>query len=693
MRQLVHEYGWDLIGSTNSGEFSENLVVLLSPIRRDFKWLSDFMDVGIDDSCLSDVDVFTRKFSGVFESVNDAFVKRGIHFSWVDVNCALLVDDGNDNNKNGRSGLELQLFESGIKGLGWGYSSSDSILLGSALVPFGLIYPRIGVLSKCFDVDQSVKRVSVPLSLEILDVNGKPLECKVCDLQLVYANMLSPRQCNNDVLITPGFVNPDLKGREQKRLFWDRFGGGISKFHVNAVWKCEEFDKLKGQLSHPILVCESLDAPNKDKKESFGEFYADKVLDILAKDFGQLDKRKPVPTWPIFLSYLYRKDCSALITLSNVGGDSCKGILQPFTIFSALFSVIEDNFCSQFDLLNICYRSAPSSSCKGKKKSFHLFKDLTWSAFCKAALENSEIPLEEIYYISGHNKAKKLKFLKCWIKQIEKSGCGNLTLPEKSTPVQNITKEVNPTSSEHPRESESKEVDDRVSESEHPIPSSASVAEDCQSGASRIQDTAAVCFRSETLENFFDDLPAKIQQGLQSEGVDLKALAQRLVNSSLYWLYQKHGTEKNNSQNQTPVSSSKDACDRGHRAIADELIRILLSDPKHLVAMHKKSDPSSKASDPAPQHSASKDIVEEKRYELQILFRMEILQSEAGAGIDDAIKQKLVKQICFLLEAIQCHLEVGFFGDWSLKSYVEKIIKCSSVVVSFVNLMNIFAED
>ncbi|KAK2654035.1 hypothetical protein Ddye_013891 [Dipteronia dyeriana] len=54
---------------------------------------------------------------------------------------------------------------------------------------------------------------------------------------------------------------------------------------------------------------------------------------------------------------------------------------------------------------------------------------------------------------------------------------------------------------------------------------------------------------------------------------------------------------------------------------------------------------------------------------------MEILQSEVGASIEEPMKQKFVKQICLLLEAIQCHLQGGFFGDWSLDSYVGKMIK------------------
>lgn len=54
---------------------------------------------------------------------------------------------------------------------------------------------------------------------------------------------------------------------------------------------------------------------------------------------------------------------------------------------------------------------------------------------------------------------------------------------------------------------------------------------------------------------------------------------------------------------------------------------------------------------------------------------MEILHSEAGEYIGVSIKQKFVKQICSLIETIQCHLEGGFFGDWSLDNYVEKLIK------------------
>lgn len=69
---------------------------------------------------------------------------------------------------------------------------------------------------------------------------------------------------------------------------------------------------------------------------------------------------------------------------------------------------------------------------------------------------------------------------------------------------------------------------------------------------------------------------------------------------------------------------------------------------------------------------------------------MEILQSEVGEQIGVSMKQKFVKQICLLLETIQCHLEGGFFGDWSLDDYVGKIIKARYNVSSIISYIIIF---
>ncbi|KAF6172970.1 hypothetical protein GIB67_006346 [Kingdonia uniflora] len=54
---------------------------------------------------------------------------------------------------------------------------------------------------------------------------------------------------------------------------------------------------------------------------------------------------------------------------------------------------------------------------------------------------------------------------------------------------------------------------------------------------------------------------------------------------------------------------------------------------------------------------------------------MEILRSKAGANIVESARRKMVKQICSLIETIQCHHAEGFFGDFTLDKYVERTIK------------------
>lgn len=63
------------------------------------------------------------------------------------------------------------------------------------------------------------------------------------------------------------------------------------------------------------------------------------------------------------------------------------------------------------------------------------------------------------------------------------------------------------------------------------------------------------------------------------------------------------------------------------------------------------------------------------RYELQILLRMEILQSEVAGSIEGLTKRKLVKQICTLLDIIQYLVEGGIHGHVSLYDYAERTIK------------------
>ncbi|XP_031249021.1 uncharacterized protein LOC116106860 [Pistacia vera] len=672
MRQLVHDYAWDTDGKIlDSVCVRSNVVVLFSPILKSVKCSSEFLDVDVNDECLSDVGLFNDKFRGFFGSVNDAFRRRDIHLSWVDVKCGLDSGDANE--------IELKswVFDCGIRDLGWGFCSSDSIVLGSGLVHFGLIYPIIGVSSSShlsnFNNDYS-KAIRAQLNLKILDVSGKPLECKVSDLELVNMEMFS-RNTDKDSLIPVEFMDSQIRGCEKNR-FWGHFGDRIIKFHVKAVYKYEEGVNFDGLFSDSILVREFSGESVNDGKENSSEFFADKVLKILAREMGGLLQKKGIPIWQIFLSFLYRRGYWALVSLLNGNGESHMGILKPFTIFSALLSIVDDESCSHSKVNEfggvdpapfvmtmdneICKSNGLAAlgevKRKKKKRHLHLLQDLTWDAFCKAASGNTMIDFEEVYFATECN-SKKLKFLKCWMKQIEKSSSCSLMTGEKAKQHTDIPKEMETRLAELPQDSE------------QPIPSTASMGEEALTSASRIQDDAALDMRSETSESFFSNLSIKMQQGLESEGVDLGALAERLVNSSIYWLYQKQDIE-NTSESQTPAVKPDDACSS---IAVIELKKLLLREPKDLIAMHKNNDPSTKESNPRPARFTSESIVRE--YELQILFRMEILQSEIRSSIEEPVKQKFVRQICLLLEAIQCHLQGGFFGDWSLDNYVQKIIK------------------
>ncbi|CAN0902892.1 hypothetical protein LINGRAHAP2_LOCUS22264 [Linum grandiflorum] len=643
MRQLVHDYAWESdVNSTSidgNCDFSSscgirsNLVLLFSPPVTELNMVSEFLGVGLDDGCLRDVKEFTCKFRGYFGSVNDAFVSRDIQIGWIDVKCGELSS----------SGVESGFWECGIRELGWGFCSSDILVLGSAVVPFVLIYPRIGLSPNAAIDTPTAKTILARLSLEIVDVNGNPLECKCCDLELAGSRSV--------------FVDAELaRCQGHNRSVLQVFGKGNAKLHVKAVEMSDNDAKFSNYLPDPILVSERMEKGGNGSRGK--ELFEEKVLQMLEPERLESMPNKSGPIWQILLSFLCREGYWGFVTLSDGNGCSLTGILKPFTVSSALLWIKSDEFKANIgrpsvqvitkmengtgkrnvesDISHIgssCGPLAPEirGCCEDRKKnkkkrrSLSMLQELTWSDFCKAAIEHLQIDLEDIFFVRAYNKSKKLKFLKCWMKEVKKS-------TYQSVPIS----------------------DDRLNELPHegaqPIASSASAAEDALTGTSRVQDEVAVDYHSQSLETFLDDLPQKVQQGLECDDVDLGSLAERLVNSSVFWLFKKCENETN-MEDQT-------------REVATELMSLLLREPKDLAA---------KASNPSSTEVTSERIVRE--YELQILFRMEMLQSEIGASIKESLKQKFVKQICSCLESIQCRLTGGFFGDWSLDTYVEKILK------------------
>ncbi|KAK4350920.1 hypothetical protein RND71_030233 [Anisodus tanguticus] len=659
--QLVHEYAWESeIESPPSkltGEIpniSQNLVILFSRISGSLSDLAEYMNVDVKSETFMDFDGFKVKFSEIFGLVRNTFDNRNIHFSWIDVK---------DRERDGEKvefvdeGEWLSMLENGIRDFGWGISSTDNVVLGSALIPFGLIYPEIGMSFDFLKSTGSTDRCSAQLNLEILDVNGKPLECKFCDLELLNPTTL-PKLRSEDILNTLGFGDKRNKGCDQEETFWSCLGEGLVNMHLKAVKKCNVGEKIEGCSSSYVLVQESSRCKTKYRNDTC----VDGVLDVLFGVKGQHALGNSTFMWKILLSFLYKESYWASVTVSNSTGNTIRGVLRPLTAQLALLSRIEDGhsvknedncgsivkqmndmICGSSNEINDSQRliasqteSSTSASCKPlgdkkrKKNKKCSTRDLNWSSFLKAAFECNDFELVEVCFSRQIEKSTKLKFLKCWMKEIKKSSTYLPTAADsfKSRPQQPFS-------------------------THFPSDSTLMLKGDAQH----------LC--SETAEAFFNNLPKKIQHGLQS-GRDLHTLAERLVKSSIHALSKKY--EKDDYiGGESQIRKTNDSC---CKTVLPEVMKILLRKPKEMKEKLKHDDPSSEVSDFS---SISENIVRE--FELQILLRMEILGSTFSVSIKESSKQKMIKEICSFLEIIQYLVEGGIHGHLSLYDYVERTIR------------------
>ncbi|KAK4431389.1 hypothetical protein Salat_0901000 [Sesamum alatum] len=644
--QLIHDYAWEtekdtLLGEDDSidGDFVKvpsNLVILLSAIGQSVSCSVDFLEL--------------REFDEVFCAVKEAFVVRDIHLCWIDVKSGELKIDGVDGKKIERED-NLVFLKDGIRKMGWGFCSSNLIVLGSSLLPFGLIYPKIGVSVGFMDFGGLDKRnCSGELSLEILDVNGMPLECKCCDLEFVNLKSLPCSIRSDDILNAS--ESSDSQSLHGQDAFWVRLAKENMKLHVKSVHRYGECEKIGGS-SEIVLVHECSQELGKSKKKSDVDFFADRVLEMLHGEMGGVASRSQPPTWQMFLSFLHTKGYWALVSLSSSNRDTFMGILKPFTTHLALLHILDADHVSNrgksgsklpkidtrdtcdedMSNSNRCFGSqtdtSTSDNCeprgdgKRKKGQRRLYQEMTWNSFYKAAFEGSDIDLFELYIARHSEKSKKLKFLKCWMKQITKVDPYCLTALPGSKSMEEL-----------------------------------SACNAFLSEPSPVKEGASPVLKSETSETFFNNLSKKIQHSLES-GMDLQNLAERVVKSSIHWLRHKFENE-NSSEGEQAMRNSDDSC---REAVGSKLVELLLKAPKEMKKMHQDSDPC----------SSSENIVRE--YELQILLRIEILRSDVSGMMGESRKQKLLKQICSLLEIIQYLVAGGIHGHISLYDYVERTIK------------------
>ncbi|XP_042512323.1 uncharacterized protein LOC122087308 isoform X2 [Macadamia integrifolia] len=687
LHQLFHDYAWeyplqDFIGKANGlNVIRSNMILLFSPISRSLKCLSDFMNVGIDDEALVSFHAFSDKFVKNFSSLSEGFVDRDIHFSWVDVN---YEHDIQEQSVERDKIPALGFLDRGIKSMGWGFYSTDAILLGSALIPFGLIYPNIGCYLTGFNYNNCRYTARAELSLQIPDVRGKPLECKCCDLELLDLKQLA-RQQSYDVMGPLGSVNSGTGDSSQEESFWRFVGDGITKIHVTEVRRNTESSGPKGCFSDFVLLRALSGEYGKDQKtETSGGFFANKILAMLKDETTEFVLCRRAPIWQLLLTFLYREGYWAVVSVSKRNGGCFMGILKPFTVHSAILSIIGSGLSphdivsdsvqadggvlkNTADLKHSSSSTAAQSDAsssnmslvkdtkdkrKRKKKHATMLQDFTWCSFYKAVHNHLELDLEDVYFDRKCNDSKKLRFLKCWMKHIRKSSHCCPLEPNELKSYPDIEKEM-----------EGRLVGSQK-ESEQPVSSPLSTGEASSLGASGMKEEVASVSCLETPEAFFGSISQKIQNGLESTEVDLGALAERLLDSSIHWLCWKHELDTN-----APEVHPHGA----YGGLVADLVKLFLKEPKDLAAKYKGVDPSSHAVEQSPAMYSSEDIVRE--YELQILFRMEMLRSKMRGYVEETMKKKMVKQICSLLEIIPYHLAGGVFGDVSLDAYVGKIIK------------------
>ncbi|KAK4790591.1 hypothetical protein SAY86_017895 [Trapa natans] len=670
LRQLLLDYSWDsatdddcLLGTSTRyiPAIRSNLVLLFTPIGKSKNWASQFIGEETNDETLTTVDQLHSKFHRIFQTLNGSLVSRDMQCSWIDVRYTpeCVESEG------------LELIASGVRNLGWGFCSTQSINLGPVIVPFGLIYSGIAISPKFFCFSGAGNGACTDFRLEITNVDGKPMECRFCKLQMVRLEDLA--QCMNSC---------SLQSKEcmvgGSAAWLERFMGGIVK--VEAVQKHDKFTKIEQGSSGTMLVQEYSGKSDKDVRGD--EFFADRLLKLIASETGEAVGTLP-PLWQIFLSFLYREGYWALVSLARSNGDRLFGILKPFSVSTAIISLtgkkstLDDmmsNMGACSSLLSInemdnqisesksdvladrngltntqleplaSKRQNSTAAMKSKRnsKTLRLFQDLSWSQLQEKEVVGVDLRLDDLYVSRESKSSKKLKFLKCWEREVKRNASEASAKHMFNQPL------------ETPGEREN-----TVAEA-HQTSEQAVTASDSMSAGSRVQGEVVLDCGIESPGSILDEIPDKICKGLESKGVDLGTLAQRLVNSCIYCLFQKVEM-KDASEDQSPSPTNADDDYLGK--VASEATGLLLREPKDMFEKNKS-------------RTSDQDALEYvcREYELQILFRMEILRSEISVAIKDSVKHKFIKQICLLLEYIQCHLE-GFFSEWSLHNYVGKIIK------------------
>lgn len=515
---------------------------------------------------------------------------------------------------------EIRATERAVWELGWGFCSTDSIVVGSVLVPFGLIFPYIGCRMGFKDSGKG----SAELVLGIRDVKGDPLDCKCCDLEVLD-------------------LDPVREVTDTCSVF-----GHCAKIQIREVFTAGG-DGVENLCGLFLLRA----SPVAGKGHLAGDLFTEKMVELLSVNKSEFTEGKPV--WQLILSFLYRRSYWALVTVSGSDGSSHMGILKPFTINHAVLCFVGKDF------IGSCGCTSVSVSIKskdgGRRRS--KVKDVSWSSFREAAFERFDgdgcgVDLEDVYFARECSKTKKFRFLKCWMKQIESSSSSRQIKPEELNMPLSVKEEE-------------ERVLDSPPELEEQLSLSSSFSGGSHLSGSMSEDVASFDCLDDP-EAFLVSIPQKIETGLWSEEADLRNLAERLVGLSTFALHAKFS--RSGAEGSDSVKEGEEASDAN---IAANVSCLLLKNPRDLISKYKGFNFLPLVADLSLNIPSMNNKIRE--HELQILFRMEILRSKIGAAIEENIRQKMIKEICSLLRSIEFDLQGESMHGESLLEFAGRTVK------------------